>query len=365
MSVYTKTDWVQGGAPGISETLLEHIEDGVEAAHLELAGHVAGTADKHLLDGHLTDVVITAAADDEVLTWDSGTSKWVNQAITPGHAEAHTAASHSDQGATGAELETLTDGSDVGALHTHTTVAALDDLSDVTEGTGATRHVLVHNGAGQYVNRVLIEADISDLATYLKADGSVALTGHLDPDSDNARDLGDATVSFRALYVHELRDEAGVLRWNMGGDLTPGGDVIIPNGSVLTIDATDLTEAMLDDYGRTVITFVLAGTAVTGAIPFRFKAMFAFTIVAQVMTADTAPTGGTPSLRGDFHKNGTTINTTQTNRPEIASAANSGSESTPNVTAVAVGDIITAEIDDVGSTTPGANVVLELEITVP
>jgi len=35
------------------------------------------------------------------------------------HAESHTAASHSDQSATGAELETLTDGSDADALHTH------------------------------------------------------------------------------------------------------------------------------------------------------------------------------------------------------------------------------------------------------
>jgi len=35
------------------------------------------------------------------------------------HAQAHTAASHSDQGATGTELETLTDGSNADALHVH------------------------------------------------------------------------------------------------------------------------------------------------------------------------------------------------------------------------------------------------------
>ena len=38
------------------------------------------------------------------------------------HAEAHTAASHSDQGATGAELETLTDGSNADALHVHSSM---------------------------------------------------------------------------------------------------------------------------------------------------------------------------------------------------------------------------------------------------
>ena len=43
------------------------------------------------------------------------------------HAQSHTAASHSDQGATGAELETLTDTSDADALHTHPAHAAAGD----------------------------------------------------------------------------------------------------------------------------------------------------------------------------------------------------------------------------------------------
>lgn len=43
----------------------------------------------------------------------------------------------------------------------------LDDLTDVTITGGATRHVLAHNGSGQYVNRLLVEADISDLGTYV------------------------------------------------------------------------------------------------------------------------------------------------------------------------------------------------------
>ena len=47
-----------------------------------------------------------------------------------GHAEAHTVASHSDTTGTGAELETLTDGSNAESLHTHTHTAA--SHSDVT-----------------------------------------------------------------------------------------------------------------------------------------------------------------------------------------------------------------------------------------
>ena len=46
------------------------------------------------------------------------------------HAESHTVASHSDTTATGAELETLTDGSDADSLHTHD--GKLDDVVDDT-----------------------------------------------------------------------------------------------------------------------------------------------------------------------------------------------------------------------------------------
>ena len=42
-----------------------------------------------------------------------------DHANTLDHAQSHTAASHSDQGATGAELETLSDGSNADALHAH------------------------------------------------------------------------------------------------------------------------------------------------------------------------------------------------------------------------------------------------------
>ena len=43
------------------------------------------------------------------------------------------------------------------------TVTGLNSLSDVTLTLPTTKHFLAHNGAGQFVNRVLVEADISDL----------------------------------------------------------------------------------------------------------------------------------------------------------------------------------------------------------
>ncbi len=116
----------------------------------------------------LSDVNAAAPADTEVLTWVAASSEWqaaaaaggggstfadnvfrvqddgdatkeiafqassittstvrtitmpdANVDLTNVHAESHTIASHSDTTATGAELETLTDGSDADSLHVH------------------------------------------------------------------------------------------------------------------------------------------------------------------------------------------------------------------------------------------------------
>ena len=47
------------------------------------------------------------------------------------HDEAHTVASHSDTTATGAELETLTDGSDADSLHTHGAISSDEEIEDL------------------------------------------------------------------------------------------------------------------------------------------------------------------------------------------------------------------------------------------
>lgn len=95
----------------------------------------------------------------------------------------------------------------------------------------------------------------------------------------------------------------------------------------------------------------------------RLKMPFAVTVISLTPTAGVAPTGA--DLIADMHLNGTTIFTTQGNRPTIAAGAQDGSKTTPDVTAIASGDVITMDIDQVGSTLPGENVVIILEITVP
>jgi hypothetical protein len=74
----------------------------------------------------------------------------------------------------------------------------------------------------------------------------------------------------------------------------------------------------------------------------------------------TAPTDA--DLIFDINVNGTTIWSTQANRLTIAASATSGTQTTFNTTSVTDGQIITMDIDQVGSTIPGANATVLLEL---
>lgn len=85
----------------------------------------------------------------------------------------------------------------------------------------------------------------------------------------------------------------------------------------------------------------------------QFIATRACTIIgARPTTAvGKAPTGS--ALIFDVNKNATTIFTTQGNRPTIAISATTGSLAVPDVTAMAAGDVLTVDIDQIGSTYAG------------
>jgi hypothetical protein len=95
----------------------------------------------------------------------------------------------------------------------------------------------------------------------------------------------------------------------------------------------------------------------TGAIRIYFKR--AATIVNVYASCSTEPTGA--SLILDVNLNGTTIFTTQGNRPTIAASAFTDMTSAPDVTAVSAGDFITVDIDQIGSTIAGADIVVGVE----
>jgi hypothetical protein len=75
----------------------------------------------------------------------------------------------------------------------------------------------------------------------------------------------------------------------------------------------------------------------------------------------TAPAGAPVII--DVNKNGTSLFTTQANRPTIAAAANtSGNVTIMDVTTVAPGEYLTIDIDQIGSTTAGADLTVQIEV---
>ncbi len=76
-------------------------------------------------------------------------------------------------------------------------------------------------------------------------------------------------------------------------------------------------------------------------------------IISILAYVRTAPTGAT--LIFDINKNGTTIYTTQSNRPTIAVSTNSVAASVPDVTTLSQDDRLDLDADQVGSSVAGAD----------
>lgn len=79
------------------------------------------------------------------------------------------------------------------------------------------------------------------------------------------------------------------------------------------------------------------------------------------ITADvkTAPTGASIIL--DVNKNGSTIWSTQINRLSVSSGAVVGSQTTFDTTSLTDGDLLTIDLDQVGSGTPGADLTIAIK----
>jgi hypothetical protein len=77
------------------------------------------------------------------------------------------------------------------------------------------------------------------------------------------------------------------------------------------------------------------------------------TILRVDAFVDVAPTGA--AVIFDVNKNGTTLFTTTGNRPTIAISGTSDLNNVPDITTVTAGDVITVDIDQIGSTIAGSD----------
>lgn len=155
---------------------------------------------------------------------------------------------------------------------------------------------------------------------------------------------------------------------------TTKGDILIFDGAAYQRLAVGANKhRLVADSGETEgmkwaaetrgIAFYIDGGMAVETDAMSFISPVACTVIGGKIQASTGPTGA--DLISDIHKNGTTLWTTQGNRPTIADAETWANITAPDVTAIAQGDRLTLEIDQVGSSTAGANLSLTLYITVP
>lgn len=129
-------------------------------------------------------------------------------------------------------------------------------------------------------------------------------------------------------------------------------------------DGALLVQLIVTTYTRQILWYlpdaVLAtGTDKSATIVYRGPNL---TLVRWDFRAKTAPTGA--ALITDVNVAGTSLwATTQANRPTIAAAATSGTGTAFDTTTLTAGDVLTLDIDQVGSTVAGGQATLILEGT--
>lgn len=99
---------------------------------------------------------------------------------------------------------------------------------------------------------------------------------------------------------------------------------------------------------------LLVQTGVRAFVPNR-----SIVITNISVTLGVAPTGASAIF--DVNKNGTTIFSTQGNRPTVTASNTQDLTSTPDVTTAAAGDKITVDVDQIGSTIPGGEATVQIE----
>lgn len=135
--------------------------------------------------------------------------------------------------------------------------------------------------------------------------------------------------------------------------------VFAKTGGILWTRSSAGTERLLEP--GILYPFSRAGTLAVGVGSHRIYNDSGATLTIKAVRASvgTAPTGA--SIIVDVNVNGTTIFSTQGNRPTIAASANtSGKVTNMNTTTIADGAYFTVDLDQVGSTVAGADLTVQI-----
>jgi hypothetical protein len=210
----------------------------------------------------------------------------------------------------------------------------------------------------------LTDVNAGRLILYAEATGQVAdvMTAY------SGTDTGEGAARQRTFYLNE-KGELRVIcaKGNSVGVRIKGQ----PTQSVHVLEQTDTSNNPISwweangswrapNLGHT-FAFSLAGTLAvqTGTHRIYNDTGVPLTIRSIRASVGTAPSGA--AIRVDVNKGGTTIFTTQNNRPSIAIGTNtSGKFTSMDITALNDGEYLTADVDVIGSGTPGSDLVVQI-----
>ncbi len=211
----------------------------------------------------------------------------------------------------------------VGSLHPIATSGSYEDLENVP----STFPPSAHNHDDAYEAKGFLTVADGDTVTATEVQTIFVAPGALSLDIS-----GNPVIDFSSVGGIEEAPEDGKSYVRKDGDWA------------------ELVSAPL----RSVV-FTVAGDVevISGKPKMRNRFGKTMTIKEVYLDVDTAPTG--QAIIVDINVNGSTIFSTQANRPQIAASATSGSTSTVNSPSFAVNDLMTFDVDQIGSGTAGAD----------
>lgn len=249
----------------------------------------------------------------------------------------------------------------VGPWLVHGNNFRVDDTAILLQTT-ATR-CLIHSNVLQGDNdeSILVEGDDNIIQGNLMVLRGLRVTGDDNLIVGNIFSSANSTANgFVVAGDRNFLDGNSIV--NDFGDAPAVGIQILSGATDNIIGVNDLGQATLPitDAGTGTIykavreaLWVVGGTLATGVGVDPRRINEAIFIIDAAIVVDTAPTDAT--LIVDVHLNGTTIFTTQGNRPTILTTATDSGLAIPDVTAAAGGDVLTVDIDQIGSTIAGAD----------
>lgn len=125
-------------------------------------------------------------------------------------------------------------------------------------------------------------------------------------------------------------------------------------------DSTTVWGSPFAFMGSSELPMSIPGTLAVGIGVQPFLTTRSLKIVRCRAACATAPTG--QDIIFDINRNGSTIFTNQAYRPRIVAGSTLGAVTVPDIVAIEPGDIITVDVDQVGSAIIGANATLVLEL---